>query len=235
MNRDIPNCIQAIWRRIVLEAFARDCGDIPAGLILDNHRVSLVLSATLVLRVCDSSALSSPTPILATTQVVDANGLRSSRRSVPRSVRTACGVGSQPSLRRGTSGLQGKHLFSVPTAQTVFSSHENAWRYAGPHLWTAVRCRRGKRMFCAALELDSRNLAFWPAPHCDFGWFVCRRCFLRRFSSRWKNSVAKRGKRRRKRRQRKLERRTRSLTKPHQRLRRARKAQRFARAGRVCD
>lgn len=139
------------------------CRDVPAGLILNNHRVSLVFSATLVLRVYDSSALSSPTPILATTQVVDANGVRSSRRSVPRSVRTARGVGSQPSLRRGTSGLQGKHLFSVPTVQTVFSSHENAWRFAGPHLWTAVRCRRGKRMFSAALELDPRYLPLWPA------------------------------------------------------------------------
>ena len=41
-------------------------------------------------------------------QVVDANGVRSSWRPVPRSVRTARGMGSQPPLRGGASGLQGK-------------------------------------------------------------------------------------------------------------------------------
>lgn len=65
--------------------------------------------------------------------------------------------------------------------------------------------------------------------------FACRRCFLRRCSSRWTNSVAKRGKRRRRRRQRKLEQRTRSRRKPHQRLKRVSEAQRFVRAGRVCN
>lgn len=39
--------------------------------------------------------------------------------------------------------------------------------YVGLDLWTAVRCRRGKRMFCAARELDPMYL-FRLAPNVIF-------------------------------------------------------------------
>lgn len=176
------------WNRLSRRIQRRFSGRPTA--VLGNHRVSLACSATLILRVCDLSARS-PTSILATTQVVDANGVRSSRGPVPRSVRTARGVGSQPSLRRGASCLQGKRFvccllylqfkrFSCHTstnASTYYRSRSSlVW-------WTAVRCRRGKRIFCA-LEFDrvlyTRHL--FSVPDVVFVVFACRRCFLPRFS-----------------------------------------------------
>lgn len=120
-------------------------GDIPAGLILDNHRVSLAFSATLIVRVCASFTLLSPTPNLATMQVVDANSVRSSRRPVPRSVWTARGVGTQPSLRRGASRLQGKHLSICLLSLQPRRFSRHAKTHSGMWVFTCGLCKVSAR------------------------------------------------------------------------------------------